>query len=311
MKEVCGRKIASMSNIIEFTEKVYNYKIPEAGMGKTYVLRSMVAPSYDETYNYEVLELLGDKTMQEYFCLYCLKVLKLEQHPHAVNIITRLNIKYLSGRLMVNLADDLGLPRFILSTGSIDEKIIEDTLEAWVGACRLAYAPAIFERGIFEIFSKIKIRFGYEDLYDPKSIVNDFSSAIRATVQYSGGMREIDPVTESIFYETTIRCFQTDKPQLVLGGRGPTKRDSEQEAASKLLEQLRLMHGPKIFYESLSKVKNYQKWKEFYSSLSGESLPCRPSKRQSAIEEPKDVFTSPNKKRLQCLKRHLPVPSST
>lgn len=248
-------------NFLQFTENFFG-KIENFNIEKSRILnRSRKTERFDPVDNYETLELYGDKILQEQFCRYLMEEYNIIYYVNAANIITRLIIKFLSGECLSAICNNIGLSKFILDEGNINKYgVEEDIFEAWIGACKLLYTQQQFEAGLNRIFNSLKISFGYQDLYDPRSILNDFSSAIHTKMVNKG-----TKLAGEEFINKTAICG-ADLPIMVGIGYAKTKKLAEQESARKILDNYISLYGAEKFFEQLKKTKNYRKWKLFFLS---------------------------------------------
>jgi dsRNA-specific ribonuclease len=188
---------------------------------------------------------------------------RIGDHGNAVNIITRLIIKFLSGEYLTNLCRHIGLSNFILYNGEVSNAE-EDIFEAWIGACKLIYEPSQFSSGVFKLFDMFPISFSFQDLYDPRSILNDFSSAIQ-TKMVNRGTRKVS-ISNAQEYENKTIIGGDVIPMMIGVGYAKTKKHAEQESARKILDNYISVFGVENFFEQLKKTKTYLKWRDFFLS---------------------------------------------
>lgn len=256
-----------MNDIIEFTEKIFNVSIKDI-FKKNILIKSTTTPSFDEKNNYELLELLGDKVLQEYFVMYCIEILRFDNHINSENIITRLIIRHLSGKNVAKFSKLVGLDNFIRSKEICTDEILGDIFESWVGACRFIFDDQCVRKLLYSIFTTIPIKIGYDDLYDQKTILNDLMSTVKGRVINMGVVKELDTETEDFYFESRLEFEKTNSPRIIGVGRSTDRKEAEQEAAKNLISNFQNSVGNEMYEKFMFDIKNYSKWKSFYDSFS-------------------------------------------
>ena len=134
---------------------------------------------YDNTNNYEFMELLGDVTCNKIIVWYLKKRFPILNNTDGVKVMARLRINLVSGKHFASIARQLGfLPYISYTSETMNEKqlnsVLEDVLEAFIGVTESIIDDKYEGLGYkvcYQIFEKILdkeyISLSYNDLYDP------------------------------------------------------------------------------------------------------------------------------------------------
>lgn len=113
-----------------------------------YWIQAFTNPTIDPNYNYEVLEMIGDRVMKFAFADY------LTQRIPRINEsqLSELQNYYLSTLPQAKIARKLGFTAQIRVVGSVKEKILEDVLEAFFGALFRVSENVMGGLGYYNVF---------------------------------------------------------------------------------------------------------------------------------------------------------------
>jgi len=259
-------------DIIKFTFKILKPFTKKIVYKKKYLnLLNMAVKTkkYDLNENLENLELVGDKELQNYLSKYFYK--KFCKSNYTIkngNIVhTRLNIKYLSTFWLSKICQDIGLDNFIRKStmenfDNTADQIREDVFEAWCGACLKIFKKKIFERFLSIHFDNFKINLNFENLFDVKSRLNDFTSIVGSKTINIGTWNFIE--NETLLYKNILSSSKHSWLESI--GIGETKKIAENNAAENLLAMLKTYYGDD-FEKYYSKTNSFKQWKEFSDDL--------------------------------------------
>ena len=136
------------------------------------------APCFNETDNYEFLEILGDAVINKAIVTHFTNRFPELQCPTGVRTIARLKIKYVSKDTFYKFAEKLGFWKFIKASSETRERrkkpTLEDVFEAFCGATEWIINQKIgnhigyhiVQKFIDHLFKQIEISLAHDDLYD-------------------------------------------------------------------------------------------------------------------------------------------------
>jgi len=145
--------------------------------------------TYDPNNNYEELETLGDSIIKPIFIDYVMR----SYDNLTSSQITNMVIYYLSGDFMVNLANKLGLSKYILCKIDISNSIIEDVFESFIG-CLYKLGNEKLKDGIGYLLCTIVLYYIFND----ENIDKDIIANPRIEINSLFGSILWDNVVESI-----------------------------------------------------------------------------------------------------------------
>jgi dsRNA-specific ribonuclease len=217
--------------------------------------QAFTSPSVNKNANYELLEQLGDVTINKFIVQYMYDSFPQLQTAEGVNVVARLKIYYGGKKIIQQFADRLDVWRFVNS--SEDEKtkrkkiIVEDVFEALVGALEFAVGRAAEKMygtacgasvacGYSAAFSFLKAMYAsvpiaicYETLVDPKTRLKELFDEHRRDFGTLDYLDTKDPETAE--YRTDI----LRKGVLIGSARSIVKKDSHELASERALQTLR------------------------------------------------------------------------
>lgn len=251
-----------MATIREFTSNLFTNYNPDPTQER-WLDVSIISPTISAEENYELLELYGDKVLQHMFCDYCMTTLGIDDTRHAPNIVSRLVIKHLSGTSLAKLCSKIGLSAYAKGLGD-QEKLREDVMEAWTGACTKVYGfLATLEVFKTSVFVHIDVDLEYCSLYCPRTILNDLRSMLPGKFEITNVPRANSATKEFrgeyVDDDVKISCsFQSADWKIASKG-----------AAEALLSK---MKGEIDRFEDryLCQTGSYTGWKNFIDNYSGQ-----------------------------------------
>lgn len=263
-------------DIIEFTRSIF----PDCTLRDDQVrmLHMSVTTSKYAKYNgnsphdLQRLELLGDKYIGYVFTKFCFSQ---EPYNRLANIdggewiVTRLVIKYLSTKWMVQMAKSIGLDRFIKrrpNENFSNDVIIEDVYEAWLGACSLIFDQSKLENFIYKQFYKLDIDISYESIFDSKTIFNDFVNNMNG----SKSSYDTHQINSSDGAESYFKSFARVNtcPHISIGF-GNTKQQAESLAASGWLDWYSREY-PHEYWKIYKSIGSRIIWRRIYAEYNPE-----------------------------------------
>ena len=135
--------------------------------------------------NYQFLEILGDSTANDTLVWYFSRRFPQINCPDGVNTLARLKINYGSKKMFSKFAAKLGMWPFITASEEVRKnaysKTLEDVFEAFIGAIKkildatfmIGVGNAVIYDFIAGFMNTVDISLRYEDLYDPKTRLQD------------------------------------------------------------------------------------------------------------------------------------------
>jgi dsRNA-specific ribonuclease len=239
---------------------------------------AFTAISADPVRNWEVLEQLGDLSINKFIVSYMYHRFPQIRCTEGVKVAARLRINYGSKDSFFNIANKLGFWKYI--SADVNDRsrkmkpLIEDAFEAFIGATEqildnkhlIGVGYSVVYDILANIFDKIDISLKYEDLYDAKTRLKelfDINSGTLGVLIYENNKSEIDMVTNSTVYRIVGGRAEGKKANrkivggtsIVLGkGTASLQADAEQKAATAGLSKLKKEGYTKtvpLFYEYL------------------------------------------------------------
>jgi ribonuclease III len=188
--------------------------------------------------NYERLEFLGDSILN----MVIAEALYRELPEEKEGILSRLRAGLVNKETLAELAHELDLGSFVrLGPGELKsggfrrDSILADAMEAIIGAVYLLNGFDAARAYILEVYTeRLNNLPGFDDLKDPKSRLQEYlqSKAIDLPVY-----ELMDVTGKAHDQHFKVRCVVPDL-ELSDTGEGSSRKKAEQEAASRILEQL-------------------------------------------------------------------------
>lgn len=215
-------------------------------------------PSIDSVVNYEWLEIMGDATLNKAIVWYVSRRFPILQNPEGVKVIARLKINMVSKKKFAEIAESLGMDRFIRvdpeqvqsQNTTMIRSIMEDVLEAFFGATEWILDDRV-EPGagygicyllLKHILDPMDISLEYNDLYDAITRLKETMDVHRN--RWPGNLR-YKPIRDPIYAQDGLQRVQVvyQGPgavgELLLGdAQGRSLDDAKQAAAQKAIVYL-------------------------------------------------------------------------
>ena len=220
-----------MKNIKDF-EKILNYKFKDPHLLK----KSLIHKSFNNTDNNEKFEFLGDRVLG----LIISKKL-IEKYPkEKEGIIDKKFANLVNKKTCYNIASKLNLKKYMYvgsSHKSLErstEKIISDCLEAIIGAMYLDNGFRVCEKFVLH-FWKDYLDNSSETLIDSKTKLQEYSLKKFKKLPIYTLLKTSGPHHKPIF-KVTAKTPNSKK----VTGIGLSKKEAQQNAAKKLLDDLKI-----------------------------------------------------------------------
>lgn len=202
--------------------------------------------------NYEVLELLGDSTVNKAIVWYLSRRFPQLDCPAGVKVIARLKINLVSKKTLADFGLKLGLWPYISATEEFRETkmkpMLEDCFEAFFGATerlidrriRLGAGYAICSTIIDSLFDEMDISLKYEDLFDAKTRLKelfDYYGPAMGQLKYNT-IKSAEKI-QTVYVYLVIQYSHHQPVGYLLGqGSAALKANAEQIAAENALQTL-------------------------------------------------------------------------
>jgi len=211
-------------------------------------IQAFTNKTIDLNFNYDVLEMFGDRLMKASFADYL-----IQRIPGIVEKeLTELQNYYLTTIPQSNLARNLGFAPYIRVVGEVKAKVLEDVLEAFFGALFRVSEEVAGGRGYYNVFSMIVSLYKEEPLEKQLEVVKagrDKTVFIQSLAKLHLGQPTEDYYEQDnlVYFTLTLsnearEFFQThgmNVPKVVGHGVGNSKRSAESNAYSEALSLLR------------------------------------------------------------------------
>lgn len=220
--------------------------------GMVTFIEAFTHPSVNKRYNYELLETLGDSTINKCIVWYVIRRFPQLDCPSGNKIVARLKINLVSKKSFSLISKQLDFWKYVscdLETRQTKmEPTLEDVFEAFFGATesiidkriKQGVGYTICYNIIKSLFDNIEISLKYEDLFDAKTRLKQIfdSRAFKeqgiGTIQY-----ESEKIEESKLVSTIVYRIFANKKIPIGQGTSSLKAKSEQIAASVAIDNLK------------------------------------------------------------------------
>ena len=198
--------------------------------------RSMIHKSFDENYNNEKLEFLGDRVIG---LVISQKLLDLYPEE-SEGIIDKKFANLVNKKTCTKIANQLNLKKFIKTGNSFknikssDEKILSDCCEALIGAIYLDQGLTISEKFILTNWKNF-IKNSKITEIDPKTKLQEYSLKKFKKLPIYKMFKQIGP-NHNPFFKVEVQISNSKKYL----GYGKSKKLAQRSAASKLIKNLNL-----------------------------------------------------------------------
>ena len=219
-----------MSEKLNSLQKKINIKFKNLN----YLKKSITHKSYDQSNNYEKLEFLGDRILG---FVISKKLIELYPEQKEGSLDKKL-ASLVNKNQCLEVAKIIGLEKFILvgnksAKSKVENKIIADSIEALIGAIYYDKGFEVSEKFILNMWKNF-INLSEETIIDSKTKLQEYSlKKFKSLPIYklvlSSGPRHKPKFTISVRLKDT-KLYE---------GSGDSKKKAEQNAAKKLLENLK------------------------------------------------------------------------
>jgi len=199
-----------------------------------YLKKSITHKSYDVINNYEKLEFLGDRILG-----FVISKKLIELYPNQKEGILDKKLSSLVNKnKCLEVAKIIGLEKFILvgnknAKTKIENKIIADSIEALIGAIYYDKGFEISEKFILRMWKKF-INLSNETIVDSKTKLQEYSLKKFKSLPIYKLVSSLGPKHKPKFI-ISVRLKDTK----LYEGSGDSKKKAEQNAAKKLLDNIK------------------------------------------------------------------------
>ncbi len=222
-----------MKNLNKELELIFNYKFKDPNLFK----RSLTHKSFDNSYNNEKLEFLGDRVLGLIISSQLIKIYPKEKE----GIIDKKFANLVNKKTCSDIANKLNLGKFMFlgqshkSLQRSDDKIVGDCLEALIGAIYLDGGLKFAEKFILK-FWKEYLDNSNLPLIDAKTQLQEHSLKKYKKLPKYTFYKKTGPQHKPVF-KTDVQIPNSKK----VIGTGSSKKNAQQNAASKLLQSLKIL----------------------------------------------------------------------
>ncbi|MFL2889242.1 MAG: ribonuclease III [Pelagibacteraceae bacterium] len=220
------------NNKIENLQKIIKIKFNNIDLLK----QSLIHKSYDNNFNNEKLEFLGDRVLG----LVLSKTLIKNYPDEKEGIIDKKFANLVNKKTCTKISNTLDIKKYMVIGDShknlkkADEKIMSDCLEALIGAIFLDKGIDVSEKFILEFWSEYLINSNYT-LIDSKTKLQEYSLKKFKLLPKYKVFKQSGPQHNPIF-KVEVQITNSKKFQ----ASGSSKKDAEQNAAKKLIKNLKI-----------------------------------------------------------------------
>ena len=213
-------------------EKIINVKFNNRDL----LRRSLIHKSYNNETNNEKLEFLGDRVLG----LVLSKALILIYTNEKEGVIDKKFSNLVNKKICAKIASEINLKKFMIvgesnkKTASFNEKIISDGLEAIIGAIFLDKDLVVAEKFIFKFWKKYLEKSDFT-LIDSKTRLQEYSLKKFKKLPNYKGVKQTGPIHRPMF---KVKVQITGSK--IFSGIGSSKKNAQQNAAEKLLKEIKL-----------------------------------------------------------------------
>lgn len=240
------------------SKKYINSLLDKKGM--VYFNTAFTHYSYDRDNNYEILETLGDSTVNKSVVWYLVRKYPRLFSPEATDVLTKLKIYIISDKTLGGLAEELDFWNFLsydtrnFARPKDDNKIkiLEDVFEAFFGSVEILLDQVKIGVGYsvcYRILEKIldKKNYGllrYEDLVDSKTRLKEMfdqeyvKKGLGQIKYLSPDMGKVDSLGKKVFTKEIELTSSVGKKTIIGWGEAHESKEAEMIAAQMALDTL-------------------------------------------------------------------------
>ena len=219
-----------MSEKLNNLQKKINIKFKNLN----YLKKSITHKSYDSLKNYEKLEFLGDRILG-----FVISKKLIELYPNEKEgVLDKKLASLVNKNQCLEVAKNIGLEKFLLignkkNNAKIENKILADSIEALIGAIYYDKGFEITEKFILNMWNNF-INLSEETIIDSKTKLQEYSLKKFKSLPIYKLVSSSGPKHKPKF-TISVRLKDTK----LYDGSGDSKKKAEQNAAKKLLDNLR------------------------------------------------------------------------
>jgi len=219
-----------MSDKLNNLQKKINIKFKNLN----YLKKSITHKSYDPLNNYEKLEFLGDRILG-----FVISKKLIELYPkEKEGVLDKKLASLVNKNQCLEVAKIIGLEKFILvgnksAKAKVENKIIADSIEALIGAIYYDKGFEVSEKFILNIWKNF-INLSEETIIDSKTKLQEYSLKKFKTLPIYKLVSSSGPKHKPKF-TISVRLKDTKSYE----GSGDSKKKAEQNAAKKLLDNIK------------------------------------------------------------------------
>ena len=228
---------------------------------KALLRQALTHRSKMEEPNNERLEYLGDAVLE-----LCMREIFFRQFPNAnEGLLTKLTASMVQAIAVVDVAKDLNLGEYMIfgvgeanNNGKNNERILEDCMEAIIGAVYLDSAFPLFDcRDLIQALWGKYIPdnnkdINIEDYWDHKSLLMQYGQAHKYFQHPITYRFEVNGPSHNVTWTSIAYCDE----RALGAGQGPDKKIAAQEAAKEALQRMKLIDKGHISENGSSKEDN-------------------------------------------------------
>ena len=202
---------------------------------KTLLVKSLTHKSFDKNENNEKIEFLGDRVLGLVIAKKLLEIYPDEKE----GVLDKKFASLVNKKTCLQIAKKLELQKFILTYGAndkkkiIEDKVLADSCEALIGAIYLEKGFVIVEKIILDLWSK-NIKESIITQVDAKTKLQEMSLKKFKKLPIYKLVSNTGPRHKPIF-KVAVKLFDTK----FFVAEGNSKKDAEQNAAIKLLQNVK------------------------------------------------------------------------
>ena len=203
---------------------------------KNLLVKSFTHKSYDPIFNNEKLEFLGDRVLGLVISKKLLEIYPDEKE----GILDKKLASLVNRKKCLEIAKSIKLENFILILGNkkkmkIEDKIISDSCEALIGAIYLDQGIKNVEKVILRLWDK-DLKASIITFVDSKTKLQEYSLKKYKVLPKYIFFKKTGPQHKPTF-KTEVQIPKSKK----ISGEGKSKKAAQQNAAKKLLENLKIL----------------------------------------------------------------------
>ena len=222
-----------MKKNLKELQEILNYNFKDLNLLKL----SLTHKSFDSTNNNEKLEFLGDRVLGLIISKKLLEIYPEEKEgiidKKFANLVNKKTCSNIAGKININKFMYLGSSHKSLQRSA--DKILSDCLEAIIGAIFLDSGLRNIEQFILHFWKKF-LEDSSVTLIDAKTQLQEYSLKIYKELPKYTFYKKTGPQHRPIF-KTDVQIPNSKK----IVGIGTSKKNAQQNAASKLLHSLKIL----------------------------------------------------------------------